>query len=264
VASSKNPAVVGDGVTFTASVSTSAGIPVSGYVIFRDGPNTLGSSALNAGVAAFTTDAMNTGAHSITAQFVSGDSDIAGCLSAELTQSVVNPPPDFSLTASPAAVSLAAGKGAVDGSTSAQVLLTITPGAGFTSTVDFTCVAMPQNEVSCRISPASVTPTGSPLSTVLQIGTNPLTASGPAQRATRLALAMLLPALGVVLVPLRRRRRCHLVLLSMVTLLVFANACGGGGDHPSTTRTATVVVTATATGGAPSHSANVVVSIAGK
>jgi hypothetical protein len=69
--SSANPSTVGQSVTFTATVSNSAGgINPTGTIYFYDGFNLLGSQAINASyVATYTTSALTNGMHSITAQF---------------------------------------------------------------------------------------------------------------------------------------------------------------------------------------------------
>jgi uncharacterized repeat protein (TIGR01451 family) len=74
VTSSVNPSDFGQSVTFTATVTSSAGIP-SGTVQFKDNGNNLGSAAtLVNGVATLTTSALTVGTHPITADY-SGDAN---------------------------------------------------------------------------------------------------------------------------------------------------------------------------------------------
>ena len=87
VTSSDNPSQVGQLVTFTAKVTGSGRIP-SGTVIFMDGTNALGSTALIRGTAAFSISTLSAGAHSITAVY-GGDASFAGSMSPTLSQ-VVN------------------------------------------------------------------------------------------------------------------------------------------------------------------------------
>lgn len=69
---SPNPAVVGQPVTLTATVSCTVG-PPTGTVTFFDGPTPLGTSPLNgAGVATLTTTSLSIGSHPLTGQY-SGD-----------------------------------------------------------------------------------------------------------------------------------------------------------------------------------------------
>jgi large repetitive protein len=89
--SSANPSTVGQSVTFTATVSNSAGgVNPTGTINFYDGFNLLGSQAINASyVATFTTSALTNGMHSITAQFQpSADSELQSSTSAVLNQDV--------------------------------------------------------------------------------------------------------------------------------------------------------------------------------
>jgi phospholipase C len=67
--SSLDPALVGQAVTFTATVTSSSATP-TGKVAFHDGANPLGSQTLNsAGVATFETSTLAAGQHNITARF---------------------------------------------------------------------------------------------------------------------------------------------------------------------------------------------------
>jgi hypothetical protein len=86
VASSLNPATLGQAVTFTATVSSSGGTP-TGTVVFKDGTAILGSQAPVAGSASLTTATLAVGAHLITAVY-DGAANFAGSTSAVLTQSV--------------------------------------------------------------------------------------------------------------------------------------------------------------------------------
>lgn len=69
LASSLNPALSGQTVTFTATVTSSSGAPF-GKVNFHDGNTLLGSQTLNSsGVATFATSTLASGSHNITARF---------------------------------------------------------------------------------------------------------------------------------------------------------------------------------------------------
>ena len=69
-----NPSTFGQPVTFTATVSSGAGVP-AGTVTFMDGVTTLGTGILNgSGQAAFATTALFAGSHTITALY-SGDTN---------------------------------------------------------------------------------------------------------------------------------------------------------------------------------------------
>jgi hypothetical protein len=94
-----NPTVqVTHTVSFTATVSGNGGI-ATGNVTFMDGTNTLGSVALNAGVATYSTSSLAVGTHNITAVY-GGDTNDAGSTSAGLTETVTAYATQTSLAAS--------------------------------------------------------------------------------------------------------------------------------------------------------------------
>jgi hypothetical protein len=93
VISSVNPSVVGQSVTFTATVTGSS---PTGTVQFKDGASDLGAPVtLSGGSAALNTAALTQGTHSITAVF-SGDANNATSTSSAVVQTVnasAGPPP---------------------------------------------------------------------------------------------------------------------------------------------------------------------------
>jgi uncharacterized repeat protein (TIGR01451 family) len=103
LASSVNPSNLGQAVTFTATVTSTAGTP-TGTVSFKDGGTVIGTGALSAGVAAFTTSSLTLGAHTITASY-SGTTSFAASTSPALTQTVLIPPDSVRLRALQVAVS---------------------------------------------------------------------------------------------------------------------------------------------------------------
>jgi hypothetical protein len=87
--SSTNPASFGTGVTFTATVTSTNGVP-TGTVSFLDGVALIGSNSLNgAGVATFTTSVLSVGSHAITAAY-GGNVTNSASTSAVLTQSITS------------------------------------------------------------------------------------------------------------------------------------------------------------------------------
>ena len=89
--SSANPSTVGQSVTFTATITGSAGgVNPTGTVYFYDGSNLLGSQALNASdVATYTTSTLTNGTHSITAEFdPSANTQVESSISPVLSQDV--------------------------------------------------------------------------------------------------------------------------------------------------------------------------------
>jgi len=92
LSSSSNPSNFGDAVTFTATVTSSAGTPANGDTVkFMDGTTTIGTASLTAGVASFTTAALTAGTHKIKAAFVT-DSSYAASSSVVLSQIVIGLP----------------------------------------------------------------------------------------------------------------------------------------------------------------------------
>ncbi|MDL1910257.1 hypothetical protein FBQ81_06120 [Chloroflexi bacterium CFX6] len=87
LASSANPSLTGESVTFTALVSPA---PDGGTVVFKDGGAAIGgceAQPLTGGGAACTTSALAAGMHAITAEY-SGDPNYTGSASATLVQAV--------------------------------------------------------------------------------------------------------------------------------------------------------------------------------
>jgi hypothetical protein len=84
VASSANPSVFGQSVTFTAMVTPST---ATGSVDFKDGLATIGSGTLSGGQATFATSSLSVGSHSITAVYP-GATGFNGSNSTVLTQIV--------------------------------------------------------------------------------------------------------------------------------------------------------------------------------
>jgi hypothetical protein len=129
---SPNPSVFGESVTFTATVTGSAGTP-TGTVTFKNGATILGSNTLDpSGVATFSTSSLSTASHSITGVY-GGDSTYAGSTSPVVTQVVNQASSKVVLTSSvnPSSV----GQSVKFTATVSAVL----PGSGTpTGTVDFT------------------------------------------------------------------------------------------------------------------------------
>ena len=98
VASSLNPSVFGQDVTFTATVTSTGGTP-TGTVTFKDGVTTLGTGTLSSGKATFKTSTLAVGTHSITAVY-GGSTSFAGSTSPLLTQTVKQASSSTSLASS--------------------------------------------------------------------------------------------------------------------------------------------------------------------
>jgi hypothetical protein len=94
--SSLDPSHPGDLVTFTATLTSPGNaVPISSLagqpVLFKDGTTVIGSGTLDAnGIATFSTNALSTGPHAITAVYA-GTASVVGSTSVVLTQSVLYP-----------------------------------------------------------------------------------------------------------------------------------------------------------------------------
>jgi YVTN family beta-propeller protein len=86
VLAAPNPAVPGQPVTFTATVTGVGGTP-TGSVTFKDGTTTIGTATLSGGAASFTIASLAAGNHSITASY-SGDANFQGGVSSPITEDV--------------------------------------------------------------------------------------------------------------------------------------------------------------------------------
>lgn len=247
----------GASVTLTATVTGPSGNTTTptGTVTFLDGTATLGTGMLNgSGVATYATTTLSTASHSITASY-GGDSNFAASTSSVVTVTVQAPVlPSFSVSASPASLSLTPGQ-------STTATLTVTPAGGFAQAVSFACSGLP-SEASCSFAPATVTPGATAVTTVLTIQTTQAHKAGK-QNIHRAAAAGGLALAGLLLlVKPRTRLPAGLglwVALLMVLGLGAAIGCGGGGsssgggggggqttDPGTPAGTSTVTVTATA------------------
>lgn len=87
VASSVNPAIAGQAVTFTATIQPGAGNSATGTVTFMDGSTTLGTATVASNSAQLSVSTLALGTHSITAVY-GGSSTFAGSTSSALTETV--------------------------------------------------------------------------------------------------------------------------------------------------------------------------------
>jgi autotransporter-associated beta strand protein len=99
VASSPSPSVVGQPVTLTAGVSSTAGVP-DGMVQFFHGTTSLGTATLSGGVASITTSSLPFGFNSITANYM-GSGSFSPSTSTAITQTVQQASTTMTLIGSP-------------------------------------------------------------------------------------------------------------------------------------------------------------------
>ncbi len=97
--SSLNPSLLGQSVTFTATVASSGSGTPAGSVTFLDGGTTLATVTLLNGAAAYTTSSLTAGSHAITANYTPASGWQAS--SATLTQTVNGKPTTTAIIAAP-------------------------------------------------------------------------------------------------------------------------------------------------------------------
>jgi hypothetical protein len=156
-------------------------------------------------------------------------------------------PPDFSVAATPASSTVAAGQ---NGTTS----ISVTPANGFNSMVSFSCSGLPYG-ATCIFSPQTVTPSGGVASTTLSVSTNASMTS--IRRHTSPLFPISALAALVCCVGWKRRRLFQFLGLIVVGVIGFSllNGCGSGGGGGSTgPQSATWTITVNATSGSLQHS----------
>lgn len=271
--SAKGPVADGAQVTLTANVvSATTGTP-TGTVTFRSGSTTIGSATLSQGKATLETNTLPPGINDITAEY-GGDTNFTSSTSAMETLSVNAP--DYTVSASPSRLSLAAG---LSGST----ILTVVP-EGYSGTVTFSCGTVPSN-ISCSFDPASgsvTIPTGSTTAQTVTLTVSVVSSAAQERRRGSAMVAAILTSFvmaGCLPIVIRKRnlvRSCLLfVALSIVLGAGLAGCASGGGSMssgqtnppppPPNSGSQNVTLTVTAAGssssGAISHQVQVTIQI---
>ena len=215
--SSAAQAVAGGSLTLTAQVDgtiTSGASPTGTVSFYVSGttPRLLGTSALSASgtglaVATLYTSQIPAGTQTLYAVYV-GDTNFASSTSATITLGLT----DYSVTFTPATLTLASGQ-------TGQVALLISSAGAFTGNVAMNCVPPANAGITCSISPASLTGTGSATLTINTVAPELQTAEHASLRPVALtgAAGASLAAMLCLLLPSRGRRR-----LSSLFLLVLA------------------------------------------
>lgn len=242
-----NPSTFGQSVTLVATISAQFGGLPTGSVTFNNGSASLGSVTLNGNnPAQFTTSSLPVGTNSITAVY-SGDANYTGSTSKALSQ-VVNGAPDFTVAATPASTTVAAGQ---YGATS----ISITPANGFNSAVSFSCSGLPSG-ATCIFAPQTVTPSNGVASTTLNVTTTLSMAAIPRQTSPLFPIGAL--AALVCCVGCKRRRLFQILPLIVAGAIGFSllNGCGTGnsGGVSSAPQSATYTITVNAASGSLQHS----------
>jgi len=285
IASSVNPSTFGESVTFTASVSAAAGLGFSpaGTVTFKDGTASFATVPLVPRAAQYlaqtSISTLGAGTHNITAIYP-GNATTSASVSKVLVQQVNYPltptQPGYTLTVTPAEVSLFAGA-------SANLTVTVTPVSGFAGAVTLSCANLP-SEAACTFGDATIPVGGG--STTLTLTTmfphdcgSDIPYGGFGALHPPPSFGYRGPALAGVLLLLlpRKRRRMIKALLSLTVICALASLTGCGshctdfGTAPGsytfnvngTAPAATPVTTGGLPGGtaAPNVSASVALSV---
>ncbi len=243
-----NSALVGTALTFKATV-TGAAATATGTIALLDGGSQIAQQALDAsGNAAFNLSNLTTGVHALSLSYP-GDANYTAGTSGSLDQSVT----DFQLALTSPSQTVSAGS-------TATYTLTITPQAGFTGNVTFSCSGLPPL-ATCTVAPVSV---GATVATgTVTIST---TAATTAENRMPAGIACASVLLGCLSLWGRRPRHrtpgkwLFTVLPGFILTLVFGSiACGDVAKKsvpgtPSGTSTVTITATATQNGVIASHS----------
>jgi hypothetical protein len=105
VVSSANPSILGESISFTATVAAQVTGTPTGTITFRDGDTQLGQSTLTDGTAALSISSLTVGSHSIVASY-SGDSNFTSSVSTVENQTVQKADTTTTLDAVPSTANL--------------------------------------------------------------------------------------------------------------------------------------------------------------
>ncbi len=254
--SSVNPSVVGQSVTFSASVATTGAfvaIP-AGTVAFRDGATTIGTATLDSkGNASFSTAALTAGVHTITAAYsgvsvsnavsaVAFAASTSAALMQQVNAGVLSAGVGFVMTVTP--TTLSAGIGV-----SSAVSVTITDLNGFDQPVQLACAGLP-NETTCTFAQSTIGAEGGTTALIVSPqGPRPcgaVAASGGGRSSVPWMMAFVVGAFFV-----RRRRRLlqGLVLMAALCALPMLSGCGDCADLGTKPGNYSFTITGTAMGG---------------
>jgi hypothetical protein len=250
-------------LTFTATVT---GFTPTGNVSFTSGATTLGTVAVADGTATLSASFAAAGTYAVTASYAG---DTANQPSTSNAVSITVAAPDFTIAVLPATATVTAGQ-------SVAATLTITPVAGYSGTVSFSCGPLP-SLATCTFAPSSVSPNnGTAATTRLTITTTAPSAATqrgairPLKQIAWVSVLFLLFLPGRAAKLYRHRMRSVLIVLFLMCGLISLSGCGGsnssssGGGAPSTPSTPgtpagtqTITVSATDSTSKLSHSVTV-------
>jgi Bacterial Ig-like domain (group 3)/FG-GAP-like repeat/Domain of unknown function DUF11 len=258
LAASPNPAVVGQQVTFTATVSPAPTGTPTGTVSFYNGATLLGTGTVNsAGIATFATSGLTAGTASITAVY-SGNAGFATSTSATLNLAVGSASV-YTVTAPQTPFTVMAGD-SVDVNVSVQPV-----GGGYNNVVTMSAAGLPPGAAAV-FNPPTVTPGTAGAPTVMTIRTSTQAAGTPANHNPQFPFAPTVLAAGAIVVARNRKRlgRSFAVLLLMVSVAAGAwmlTGCNGGFAGRPAPQSRSYVITITGTSGSLHPSATITLTV---
>lgn len=253
----------GRSVTFTAGVVARSGNGApTGSIAFFDAQTQIGMSAVSGGMASMSSANLAAGTHAILATY-SGDTNYAASSSsvASVVVSAV-PTPDYSLSLSNAALSIAPGA-------SGSVTVTVVANNGFKQALGLSCSGLPAGG-TCTFSPQRVNPAGKAATSSLSIqapaatGVIGSSSSGLVFSSGRAPLyGFVMTLVGILAVVANRRslfgsrdgmQFVPAVLPSLMFAIMLMTAGCAAYTAKSATQEASYEVTVTASAaGAPTH-----------
>jgi hypothetical protein len=219
---------------------------------------------LSGGNASFSTTSLAAGVHNITATY-SGDTFNAASTSMVVTVTVTvasTGTPEYVLSVSNSDITVTRGQ-------IANLMVTLSPQNGFNSPVNLTCSGMPAG-TSCTLSPATITPNGTPVSSTVSISA--ASSADAALNKTpqdgyhgKLALGLVMPWGILSLFGLSKRTKRSPIATWSIRIAMAAVLAGGAlwmSGCGYTTNSDRFTMTLTSAGAnVPTHSSQVTVSI---
>jgi hypothetical protein len=264
--SSLNPEVDGQSVTFTATVTSTAGGIPTGEVTFFNGTTLLGTGSLSAsGLATYVTTGLAVGSQSITAIY-GGDANYVTSTSQPVTETV-----------SLAGFALVSTVPPVTAGQNAVINLTIYAASGSNLNFVLNCSGGLPSKSSCSFSPNPVTPGPPPNGTTVQMTFSTASSGLPANPSNRspwpmetlgisTALAALLAA-GMIQSRRTPRRRLAfgiwIAVFALASVLIGCGSSSGSGSVSGYTGTpkGPAIITITGTSGPTTISTQLTVTV---
>jgi hypothetical protein len=250
LSASPNPAFISNPVTFTAAIP-SFGVAPTGTVNFLDGTTPLGSAAVSAGSATFTTSALTLGTHSITAVY-SGDSSYTPATSGALSETLQ----DFTVALTGNRAVTGTATVSIGGVASYPLVISPVGGATLPAAVSLSVTGLPLGLIGV-FTPATVAANSAATNVTLQVG--PPGKADLQPRRDPFRGSALPVALGLILLPFAARLRKRAYRWRGLAVLALAGAAlaagfTGCGFHMTPQSSS---LTITAASGALSHTLTV-------